>query len=200
MLYSRRRFARREPQAPLGGDPMSAGRPPRPRIGYLLPTRDRIMAGSPDAAPLLALAEKAEALRLRLGVGGGQPARPPAARATHPARGRRGADAAGRGRHRGAPPRPAQPRPARPPGGDPRPHRGGPGDPRGRDRRRRAERPRRVRGGRRPSRSASGECWRGFASAGLSGPGSRWTGTGAGGSVGACSAPPRTAPAARPSG
>ena len=41
---------------------MSAGRPPRPRIGYLLPTRDRIMAGSPDAAPLLALAEKAEAL------------------------------------------------------------------------------------------------------------------------------------------
>ena len=41
---------------------MSAGRPSRPRIGYLLPTRDRIMAGSPDAAPLVALAEKAEAL------------------------------------------------------------------------------------------------------------------------------------------
>ena len=41
---------------------MSTGTPPRPRVGYLLPTRDRIMAGSPDAAPLLALAEKAEAL------------------------------------------------------------------------------------------------------------------------------------------
>ena len=41
---------------------MSAGSPLRPRIGYLLPTRDRIMAGSPDTAPLLALAEKAEAL------------------------------------------------------------------------------------------------------------------------------------------
>ena len=41
---------------------MSAARPSRARIGYLLPTRERIMAGSPDAAPLLALAEKAEAL------------------------------------------------------------------------------------------------------------------------------------------
>jgi probable F420-dependent oxidoreductase len=32
------------------------------RIGYLLPTRERIMAGRPEAAPLLALAERAEAL------------------------------------------------------------------------------------------------------------------------------------------
>src|SRR6516164_9436754 len=31
------------------------------RIGYLLPTRERIMAGQPQAAPLLELAERAEA-------------------------------------------------------------------------------------------------------------------------------------------
>ena len=41
---------------------MSPARPSGPRIGYLLPTRERIMAGAPDAAPLLALADKAEAL------------------------------------------------------------------------------------------------------------------------------------------
>ena len=34
------------------------------RIGYLLPTRERVMAGQPQAAPLLELAEQAE----RLGV------------------------------------------------------------------------------------------------------------------------------------
>jgi probable F420-dependent oxidoreductase len=33
-----------------------------PRIGYLLPTRERVMEGRPEAAPLLALAERAEAL------------------------------------------------------------------------------------------------------------------------------------------
>lgn len=32
------------------------------RIGYLLPTRERVMGGRPAAAPLLALAERAEAL------------------------------------------------------------------------------------------------------------------------------------------
>ncbi|HJU16392.1 MAG TPA: LLM class flavin-dependent oxidoreductase, partial [Stellaceae bacterium] len=32
------------------------------RIGYLLPTREQIMAGRPAAAPLLSLAERAEAL------------------------------------------------------------------------------------------------------------------------------------------
>jgi len=31
-------------------------------IGYLLPTRERIMAGQPQAAPLLELAERAERL------------------------------------------------------------------------------------------------------------------------------------------
>jgi alkanesulfonate monooxygenase SsuD/methylene tetrahydromethanopterin reductase-like flavin-dependent oxidoreductase (luciferase family) len=33
-----------------------------PRIGYLLPTREQVMEGRPEAAPLLALAEKAEGL------------------------------------------------------------------------------------------------------------------------------------------
>lgn len=33
-----------------------------PRIGYLLPTRESVMEGWPEAAPLLALAERAEAL------------------------------------------------------------------------------------------------------------------------------------------
>lgn len=32
------------------------------RIGYLLPTRERVMEGRPEAAPLIALAERAEAL------------------------------------------------------------------------------------------------------------------------------------------
>src|SRR5258708_9382796 len=33
-----------------------------PRLGYLLPTRERIMEGRPETASLLALAERAEAL------------------------------------------------------------------------------------------------------------------------------------------
>ena len=33
-----------------------------PRIGYLLPTRERIMAGQPETGPMLALADRAEAL------------------------------------------------------------------------------------------------------------------------------------------
>lgn len=33
-----------------------------PRIGYLLPTREQVMAGNPQAAPLLALAEQADGL------------------------------------------------------------------------------------------------------------------------------------------
>ena len=33
-----------------------------PRIGYLLPTREQVMEGRPEAAPLLALADRAEAL------------------------------------------------------------------------------------------------------------------------------------------
>jgi hypothetical protein len=32
------------------------------RFGYLLPTRERIMGGDPDAAPLLAQAGRAETL------------------------------------------------------------------------------------------------------------------------------------------
>ena len=34
----------------------------RPRVGYLLPTRERVMAGAPETAALLELAERAEAL------------------------------------------------------------------------------------------------------------------------------------------
>src|SRR5947207_12631062 len=34
----------------------------RVRIGYLLPTREQVMEGRPEAAPLLALAERAEGL------------------------------------------------------------------------------------------------------------------------------------------
>ena len=33
-----------------------------PKVGYLLPTREAVMEGRPDAQPLLALAEQAEAL------------------------------------------------------------------------------------------------------------------------------------------
>src|SRR6202163_1290016 len=33
-----------------------------PRIGYLLPTREQVMEGRPQTAPLLALAERAESL------------------------------------------------------------------------------------------------------------------------------------------
>ena len=36
--------------------------PVKPRIGYLLPTRERVMEGRPETAPLLALAARAEAL------------------------------------------------------------------------------------------------------------------------------------------
>ena len=33
-----------------------------PKLGYLLPTRERIMEGKHEVAPMLAAAEKAEAL------------------------------------------------------------------------------------------------------------------------------------------
>ena len=41
---------------------MSTEASPRPRIGYLLPTRERIMSGAPGTAELLRLAERAETL------------------------------------------------------------------------------------------------------------------------------------------
>jgi alkanesulfonate monooxygenase SsuD/methylene tetrahydromethanopterin reductase-like flavin-dependent oxidoreductase (luciferase family) len=48
-----------------------------PRLGYLLPTRERIMEGRPETAPLLALAEHAEALGFdSVGVGDSLLARP----------------------------------------------------------------------------------------------------------------------------
>ena len=42
--------------------PLSEGAPACPRIGYLLPTREQVMEGRPEVAPLLALAERAEGL------------------------------------------------------------------------------------------------------------------------------------------
>ena len=39
------------------------------RIGYLLPTRERIMAEQPQAAPLLELAERAERLGFDFSLG-----------------------------------------------------------------------------------------------------------------------------------
>jgi alkanesulfonate monooxygenase SsuD/methylene tetrahydromethanopterin reductase-like flavin-dependent oxidoreductase (luciferase family) len=48
-----------------------------PRLGYLLTTRERIMEGRPETAPLLALAEHAEALGFdSVGVGDSLLARP----------------------------------------------------------------------------------------------------------------------------
>lgn len=41
---------------------MSSEPPSPPKVGYLLPTRERVMAGAPDARPLLELAARAEAL------------------------------------------------------------------------------------------------------------------------------------------
>ena len=39
------------------------------RIGYLLPTRERVMEGRPETGPLLDLAARAERLGFELGVG-----------------------------------------------------------------------------------------------------------------------------------
>ena len=39
------------------------------RIGYLLPTREQVMEGRPETAPLLSLAEKAEGLGWEFGLG-----------------------------------------------------------------------------------------------------------------------------------
>jgi len=48
-----------------------------PKLGYLLPTRERVMEGHPETGPLLALAEKAEALGFEsIWVGDSVTARP----------------------------------------------------------------------------------------------------------------------------
>ncbi len=49
-----------------------------PRIGYLLPTRESVMEGRPEAAPLLALAERAEKLGYNFDLDRRQRPRPPA--------------------------------------------------------------------------------------------------------------------------
>ena len=117
-----------------------------PRIGYLLPTRERVMTGQHETAPLLALAERAERwASIRSGSAISVTARPRhdpmtlmaavAARTTPR-----------RDRHRGAAARAAQPGAAGPSVGDLGPDQRGPGDPRRRHRFRRPEHPRRVRG------------------------------------------------------
>ena len=40
-----------------------------PKLGYLLPTRERTMEGRQETAPLLALAERAERLGFELDLG-----------------------------------------------------------------------------------------------------------------------------------
>ena len=48
-----------------------------PKLGYLLPTRERVMEGQPETGPLLALAEKAEGLGFNsIWVGNSLTARP----------------------------------------------------------------------------------------------------------------------------
>src|SRR5581483_11688627 len=58
-----RRRARAAPRA--GREDQARARlvaEPMPKLGYLLPTRERVMEGQPETGPLLALAEKAEGL------------------------------------------------------------------------------------------------------------------------------------------
>jgi len=53
-----------------------------PKLGYLLPTRERIMQGAPETEPMLALAARAEAssrpnaLLMEVGTNGGRSNRP----------------------------------------------------------------------------------------------------------------------------
>ncbi len=124
------------------------------RIGYLLPTREQVMEGRPEAAPLLALAERAEGLGYdSIWVGDSILARPRHEPLTLLVGGRR-AHQTCRARHRGAVAGAAQPgRPGarhRDPGPDQRRalH------PRRRHRQRRSQYPRRVRRLRRAVREA----------------------------------------------
>ena len=126
-----------------------------PKIGYLLPTREQIMEGRPDdAASLLALAERAEALGYNsVWVGDSVLARPRHDPLTLLA------GVAGRvprvaARHRGAVAGAAQPGAAGASGRDAGPGVGGALHPGCRHRARRAEHPRRVRRLRRAVREA----------------------------------------------
>src|SRR5262245_37571654 len=49
-------------KADVGGEPALMETRVGPKVGYLLPTRERVMQGNPAAVPLLQLAERAESL------------------------------------------------------------------------------------------------------------------------------------------
>src|ERR1700730_12630571 len=51
-----------QPQRRTYYQPVFPGEPEPMRLGYLLPTREQIMEGRPDAASLLSLAERAASL------------------------------------------------------------------------------------------------------------------------------------------
>ncbi|HME26831.1 MAG TPA: LLM class flavin-dependent oxidoreductase [Acetobacteraceae bacterium] len=89
-----------------------------PNIGYLLPTREQIMEGRPDAASLLALAARAEALGYDSVWVGEFGAGTAAARSSDAARRRGRPGSAGGARHCGAVAGTAQSRAAGAPGGD----------------------------------------------------------------------------------
>ena len=72
-----------------------------PNIGYLLPTREAVMQGRPETAPLSALAERAEALGYQFGVGRRFLAGPAAARSADPAGRGRGTHPQNHARYRG---------------------------------------------------------------------------------------------------
>ena len=125
-----------------------------PRLGYLLPTRERIMSGEPETTALLELAVRAERLGWdSIWIGDSLLARPRHEPLTLLAAvaARR---AAGRARHRRAAADIAQSGAAGAPGRHARPDRGGAPDPRRRHRPRRARHPRGVHGRRRAVREA----------------------------------------------
>ena len=124
------------------------------RIGYLLPTREQVMEGRPEAAPLLALAERAEGLGYDSIWVGDSITGPAAARAADPAVGGCRAHPSRRTGHRGAAAGTAQPGRAGARHRDSGPDQRRPLHSRRRHRQRRAEHPRRVRRLRRAVRKA----------------------------------------------
>ena len=125
-----------------------------PKIGYLLPTRERVMEGRPETGPLLDLAARAEGLGFELGLGRRLAPGPAAPRPADPARGSGGANAKGPARHRRVSAGIAQSGRAGAPARHPRPNQRGPAGARRRHRQRRPEHPGGVRRRWRAVRSA----------------------------------------------